>query len=36
MEYEKKVPTGAEKITYQVRILDYLIKILFFTGGRTI
>lgn len=30
MEYEKKVPTGAEKITYQVRILDYLIKNPFF------
>lgn len=35
MEYVK-VSTGAEKITYQVRILDYLIEILFFTGGRTI
>lgn len=26
MEYVKKVPTGAEKITYQVRILDYLVR----------
>lgn len=31
MEYVKKVPTGAEKITYQVRILDYLIKNPFFS-----
>lgn len=30
MEYVKKVPTGAEKITYQVRILDYLIENPFF------
>ena len=31
MEYVKKVPTGAEKITYQVRILDYLIENPFFS-----
>ena len=28
---KKNVPTGAEKITYQVRILDYLIKNPFFS-----
>ena len=31
MEYVKKVSTGAEKITYQVRILDYLIENPFFS-----
>lgn len=31
MEYVKKVPNGAEKITYQVRILDYLIENPFFS-----